>query len=432
MNKWQKLALLAATPLILAACGGGGGGGNGTCVSIGGCGGSSSSSSAGSSSSSSSANSSEANTAATISMVTIDAATSLEVDPVTTALAYGKPFKLSTTVKNASGQAVAGAVVTFKTDDAANSQLTPSSGKALTDVNGVASISLSSTTPSASGAITVTASTGTTSTSTNYAINATSASGNSGAPSYLQYVGASTTRLFIAGSTKGINNAAEQSIVQFKVLDVANNPVAGAQVVFTVTKRNGGILTNGSSSDVTVTSNSDGLASVTVNSGSQPLTFNVIGKLFVAPAKEYYSNDQIVITGSRPDQSKFFLAWDPSATCGKTGDRTYPCTFSVMVGDIKGNPVADGTVVNFVSYSGVVVATNLAGQPSGACLTVNSQCSAQYTGKTGLTHGTHRIVAYTVGNNAPVGEAITDGSTTVIVTTPDSDNYIRATLVDAP
>ncbi|MGC3962968.1 MAG: Ig-like domain-containing protein [Rhodocyclaceae bacterium] len=424
MKMWQKLAILVATPLVLAACGGGGGG-NGTCLASGGCGNTSSSST-------SSSSSSEATTAYGMTLETMDTASGLAVNPVTSALVYGKPFKLSVTVTNPDKTAAAGVVVVFTTDDTTNSQFTPSSGKALTDVNGKASITLSATTPSASGAMTIKAAAGTASVSQNYSINSTSGTGTVGTPSYLQYVGASTTRLFISGSTNGINNAAEQTIVQFKVLDSSNNPVKSAQVIYSVTKRNGGILTNGSASDVTVTSNDDGIASVTVTSGTEPLTFNVIGKLVVAPAKEYYSNDQIVITGSRPDQSKFFLMWDPTSPCALgSAPRNYPCKFTVTVGDIKGNPVADGTVVNFVSYSGVVVATTLAGQPSGACLTVNSQCTANYTGRPDIIWGYHRIVGYTVGNNAPTNSPITDGSSTIIVNTPDSDNYIRYMMSDA-
>ncbi|HEY1149156.1 MAG TPA: Ig-like domain-containing protein [Pseudoduganella sp.] len=163
---WKRVAGAAGAVLLaclLVACGGSSGGPGGSCVNVDptrssalpGCG---STTSAGSGTESSS-------TGLTLDVVDSTGAASTNLMP-------DNPFTLKTVLKNSSGAAVPNAVVTFSTTD--NSGVfSPSSGTAMTDANGAASVKLSAGTQA--GAFTVTASAGSGSTaarsSKNYTVS---------------------------------------------------------------------------------------------------------------------------------------------------------------------------------------------------------------------------------------------------------------------
>ncbi|MBB4013337.1 Ig-like domain-containing protein [Niveibacterium umoris] len=331
-------------------------------------------------------------------------------DNVTDGLVFPETTEIRVTVTDKAGVAVPAQIVTATVSDPALAALTAST--ALTDSTGMGKFKITAAASSSTGAVTFTAKAtivnGTTSTDVSqpiaFRINEKKFTTTPGEPAYVRYVSATPTRIFVKGGALGAANASEKATVTFKVFDSNNTALANKTVYFTVTRRNGGILTNGNdgSVDTTVKTDADGLASVTVTAGVEPISINVIAWAVdtagTTKTPEVWSDDQIVISGRKPDQTKFFMLWDSGATCNKLGDRTYPCLFTVYVADEKGDPVADGTVVNMVSDTGVVVATKLAGQPSGACLTVNSQCSANYTGKGTVSLGKHHIIAYSVGN----------------------------------
>ena len=94
----------------------------------------------------------------------------------TTSISSGAPATVKATVKDSKGAVVAGAVVTFSTD-ATLATIDPASKTALTDANGVATVTLSAASLTAAGAATITASTqmGTPATavtgSTNYSVS---------------------------------------------------------------------------------------------------------------------------------------------------------------------------------------------------------------------------------------------------------------------
>ncbi len=395
-------------------------------------------------------------------------------DQINDALIFGEGVKVIITLKSKSGVVQPGIVVTAKVSDSALATLS-TNGTVLTDTNGEGTLTITSASPSASGAVTLEAKATIKSGSASsdavnelpFRINEKKITSEPGDPAYLKYISATPTRIFVSGGATGAANASEESVVSFKVLDITNAPVPGATVSFNVTKWNGGIrlkkdrfdvgITEADNKWLDVTANSDGVASVTIRSGSEPLSINVKAyatKKSGAFTDIQYSDDQIIISGKKPDQTKFFMLWDVGATCGKTGvDRVYPCKFNVYVGDEKGDPVADGTVVNLVSDTGIVVASKQAGQPSGACLTVNSQCSGEYTGKGFelVRAGRHHVIAYAVGNYVYSPAAATKGYTSkpvtydgswvdvggfvasggnVIVGAADADLYVRNCLKD--
>ncbi|HMV62027.1 MAG TPA: hypothetical protein PLN96_01180 [Zoogloea sp.] len=130
---WALLGVLGVVMSLLAGCGGGGGGG--------GCGFIGCSSSSGSSGS----------TGGTVTVSIVDG-----TGTAITALPTSGSVTVQASVKNASGSAVANAVVTFATDSAYGT-LNPTTGTALTNSSGVAMIQLSAASLTAGGAATVTA-----------------------------------------------------------------------------------------------------------------------------------------------------------------------------------------------------------------------------------------------------------------------------------
>lgn len=455
----------------LVACGGGGGGSNSPCLANGGCG------------SASSSSTSSGGTAATYSVA---------LSAPSSSLTYPGSVNLTATVSDKSGNPVVGATVEFVASDTSKISI-GSGGSVLTDGNGQGLVSVKPLSSSSLGVVQVTATatittgTGGTATATaSFQLNSNTSSSGPGPAAKLKYLGTTVSRLFVRGASAGNTNAVEVTQVQYQVRD-ANDVVVtgGVNVYFDVTKRNSdgtagdttGVLTcvpdvtgtclNVTSPDPTkqymVTSDSSGTATITVQSGTSPMSFNVLAAFNPFLPSTYNSSngranpvggttateptwisDQLVVSSNKPDQSKFFLLWQSGATCAKSGTRTYPCAFVVNVFDKIGQPVADGTPVNVVSATGGVVLDTLAGQPSGTCLTKNSQCAGNYTGKSTVPFGSHVIVAYTQGDNAtPTGVPITDGGVgvgtgNVVVncvspgTDCTADGYIRDVLNDSP
>lgn len=451
---FRRIAMLiagAALSVFIGGCGGGGG-----ACQLSDCG---------------TAQSTPQNTDAYV--LTFEAQRSVTAAPynqINDALIFGDGgVKVTLTLKSQAGVVQPGVVVKTKVSESALATLS-TSGAVLTDSKGQASVIVNSASPSASGAVTLNVEATIANGSSAFTavgqlpfrINEQTLNAKPGVPAYLKYLSATPTRIFVAGGSQGASNAAEESVVSFKVLDSNNSPVPETTVVFNVTQTTGGILLKkdrndpGARKDVRVVANADGIASVTVRSGTEPISINVQAYAEYSGGRTatQWSEDQVVISGKKPDQLKFFMLWDASATCLKTGDRVYPCKFNVFVGDEKGDPVADGTVVNLVSDTGLVVASKQAGQPSGACLTVNSQCSGEYTGKNAsvVPLGAHRVIAYSVGNytaspgaaskgytSKPVtfdgtwvnrGGYVTNGGN-VIVDVPEADTYVRNCLPDA-
>lgn len=374
-------------------------------------------------------------------------------------ISYGNPVTVQAVVTDSLGKAAPGAVVTFSVDDSTSATL--SQTKVLTDSSGKATVRVSANVistdtvvvVSASAAVTSTDTAGTSTTATatasvNMSVGQTTSGTTQGTPALLSYVSATTKRMVIKGASAGSGTLSETSTVSFKVLDSTGAVVSGASVIFDVTSRNGGILTNGSGSAVTVTSDSGGIAKVTVQSGTLPESFLVYGTLpaSASPTTKYYSNDQLAISSSFPDQYHFSIAFQSGASCAATsGTLTYPCAVVVTVGDFLGHPAPDGTVVTFASAQATIVGTtDSGGTATGYCTTSAGQCTASIVA--GNLRGTisgnylyplNHVVAFAKGLNAPASTPITAnyyssagviGSTTTVIASPDSDDYIRASI----
>jgi hypothetical protein len=370
-------ALVAAA--LLSACGGGGGN-PGT---IGG-------SASGSSGTGSTGSTGGTGTAAapTVSVALVNAS-----GATTNSLTGAAPLAVKATVLDASKKPVPNAIVTFATDNTL-AVFSPTAGTALTDVNGVASVTMRVASLASGGAGTVTATSsvaGTTATGTsNYAVGATTlAFGTlSAAPANIQAYGSTTLSVdLLAGSGKYTDQSVD---VSFSSACVAAGKATLATTAPTV---NGTVQTvyrdKGCGQNDTVTVSATGVA----KSATTTLTIAPPAAASLQFVSALPSAQSIVIKGQ-----------------GGNG-RTETATLTFKVVDIFGNPLA-GKQVNFSrvpATADVVVnkSSDVTDASGNVVTTVNS----------GSTPTSFRIQATLPGTAANGGADISTLSDSIVIST---------------
>jgi len=212
----------------------------------------------------------------------------------------------------------------------------------------------------------------------------------------IQFVSAAPQLIYLTGSV-----GATQSQVSFKLVDSSGNPLQNQSLQLSLTNTGTGVSfgTVGNTAPLTLTSNSLGVVSVPVFSGSIPTSLQVNATLVSNTSVNARSNILTVASGV-PVQKAASLAVEKLSIEGfDTDGQTTNVT--MFLADRQGNPVPVGTSVNFVSSSGVMVPASCTvparpdGTSSSACaVTIRSQ-GTRPTG-TGLA-GKVAILAYTPG-----------------------------------
>lgn len=249
-----------------------------------------------------------------------------------TALTGATPLTVKATVLDASKKPVPNAIVTFATDNAL-AVFSPTAGTALTDVNGVASISMRAASLAAGGAGTVTATSnvaGTTATGTaNYSVGATTLTFGtlSASPASIQAYGSTVLSVDV------LNGSSKYTDQQVNVSFSSACVTAGkATLAATVPTNNGTVQTvyrdKGCANNDTITVSAAGVA----KSASATLTIAPPAAASVQFVGASPTNQSIVIQGQ-----------------GGNG-RTETATLTFKVVDIFGNPLA-GKQVNFTTAS---------------------------------------------------------------------------------
>ncbi len=240
---------------------------------------------------------------------------------------------------------------------------------ATTDSSGIARTAYrnqASSSASCSGPQTLTATAGTsTADATVTAVAPTAAN--------LVFVSATPSRIYLAGSP-GVS----QSLLKFKLVDSNNNPVQGENVRLSLTLRPPGVYlgsTAGTTSLVQPTS-SDGSVEVAVNAGTQPGPVQVEAVLTSNTAIKNVSNNLAVASGL-PVQRAFSLSVE-TFNIEALNEDGVTTDITLRIADRLGNPVPDGTTVNFVAEGGQVVAScNTTGASqnnvAGCTVTLSSQ-----------------------------------------------------------
>jgi hypothetical protein len=195
------------------------------------------------------------------------------------------------------------------------------------------------------------------------------------------------------------SGAASTSTLSFKSLFSTGAVAPNTSVTFTLTGNPGGVTfgTSGNTTATTVTSDASGVATVLVYAGNVPGAVTITAQWATNPAITTTSNGLTVASG--PAQEKTI-----TLTASKTnmdawlwdGDTS---TITARVADANGNPVPDGTVINFVSSGGQINRScSTLGANGGLSATGFSQCSVTLMGQNPRpANGRVAVLAYLEG-----------------------------------
>jgi hypothetical protein len=346
LGKYLAPAMYGMCAALLVACGGGGGSPGST--SFGGGTGAGGGSGSGSTT-----------TAGKITLVLTDAA-----GTASNIVTGSNALIVKATVTNATGVPVKNTVVTFGVEgDLA--VLSPASGTALTNDNGVAQVSVKSA-GKGGGATNVTAKavvSGTTEVTEKIAFSIGAAA--SATPIAMDFVTAVPSDKSIVIKGAGGNGRTEVALLTFRVVDASGSGVANVPVRFST--QTSSPVTLGSTSGTT---DSNGNVTIAVNSGTQPTTVTVLATVPGTSISKI--SDTVTVTTGQPVQTAFSLSAEKWFVEGLNYDNVTN-KITALLADSSGGAVADGTQVVFTTDGGAIV-----GDGGARCLTVKGECSVTW------------------------------------------------------
>lgn len=247
------------------------------------------------------------------------------------------------------------------------------------------------------------------------------------------FVSATPERIYLANS-----GGTTQSIVKFKLVNAQGEVISGQDVILTLKTLNGGIPkasfgTVGNTSAVTTTTDSKGELSVPVFSGTVP-TSVLINAALKSNSAVQTDSAALSIASGRPSQARVSLALEKLSIEGANIDGiTSQVTF--FLADRQGNPVPDGTAVNFVTEGGAIIppvciiGKDAEGKPTAAgtsqcVVTIRSQNPRSLDGRVSIlayASGEEDFVDTNANNVYDCGESFT-GFDLGIAYRDDNDN----------
>ncbi len=208
------------------------------------------------------------------------------------------------------------------------------------------------------------------------------------AVSSISFISASPETIYLKGS-----GYVENSNVKFKVVDANGNGVPERVVELEPTTLAGGLLVDGGSGKVTKKTDSNGEVIVRVNSGTVPTPVRV--KATLSNSNISTVSSSLAIAVGLPSQLNFSLSAQTLNIEGYNRDGTAN-VFDIIASDRMGNPVPDGTAINFVTESGQVVATRQTALVNGI-----SRASANYVSSNPRPiDGRVTLLAYALGEKS--------------------------------
>ena len=209
---------------------------------------------------------------------------------------------------------------------------------------------------------------------------------------------ASKSRIYLANS-----GGATQAMVQFLLSNARGEALPGQDVLVALKTLNGGAPkatfgTVGNVAPVTLTTDSLGKVSVPVFSGTVP-TNVLVNAALVSNLSIQTDSSVVVIASGRPVQSRVSLVPAKHAIRGFNFDGA-TTTVTMSLADRQGNPVPDGTAVNFVTKAGVMIpptcVTGAVPGDSQCTVTIRTQNPRPFAAD-GTKNGYVSILAYTAG-----------------------------------
>jgi hypothetical protein len=286
----------------------------------------------------------------------------------TNSLSPGSPLIAKALIKDSKGTAVKGALVTFSLSSGL-AILSPSSGTALTDEQGIAQVGLEAGGEIGATEVSVKA------TVSGVEVSAKSAfsvgAPPSAVPAAINFVSALPQDKSIVLKGAGGNGRTEVALLSFTVVDSSNLGVANKKVNFALLTNEAASATNKvtlvSSSSTT---NQSGQVTATVNSGSTPTTVRVVATVDGTSISAL--SDTVTVTTGQPVQMAFSLSAETYNISGWNHDNEQT-KVNILMADQFGNPVADGTPVVFQTDSGAIGSST-----NGGCITENGACSVTF------------------------------------------------------
>ncbi|WP_076412107.1 Ig-like domain-containing protein [Shewanella sp. UCD-KL12] len=189
----------------------------------------------------------------------------------------------------------------------------------------------------------------------------------------------------------GGTGSTESSLVTFKVTGSDGQPIAQQEVSFSLDTLVGGLsFSNGLATDSSFT-NSAGIASVRVESGTVPTPVRVIASATDSDTGKVITSqsEQLTVNTGLPQQLGFSLSTSTlNPEAGNVNGVTE--TITAYASDSFGNPAPDDTTINFTAEGGQIEAS---------CPTVNGACTVTWTSADPRVPD-HRItvMAYALGH----------------------------------
>lgn len=208
------------------------------------------------------------------------------------------------------------------------------------------------------------------------------------AVSSIAFVSASPDTIFLKGS-----GYAENSNVKFRVNDASGNGVPERLVEFEPTTLAGGLLVEGVQTKVQKKTDANGEVTVRVNAGTVPTPMRVKATLVGSPISTVSSN--LAIAVGLPSQLFFSLSQQTINIEGYDYDGT-PNAYTVITSDRMGNPVPEGTAINFVTEGGQIQSSRLTTVVNGLARTTANYLSSQPK----PLDGRITVVAYALGEES--------------------------------
>ena len=204
----------------------------------------------------------------------------------------------------------------------------------------------------------------------------------------IEFVAATPQLIYLTGSV-----GAAQSQLRFRVVDAAGTALQNQAVQLSLVTNSGtGVSLNtiGNTSPITLTSDATGVVAAAVFSGTVPTSVQVRAAL-VSNSSIFANSNLLTVASGRPVQSATSLAVEKFAIEGfnRDGELT---RFTMSLADRQGNPVPNGTQVNFVTNGGVMLPAS--------CVIAdgNSSCSVQLRSQgTRPASGVVSVLAYVPG-----------------------------------
>lgn len=181
----------------------------------------------------------------------------------------------------------------------------------------------------------------------------------------VQFVGTDLQGQSIVLKGSGGLGRKEAALLTFKVIDQNNVGLAGVDVTFTATTTTGGLTVL----PVKGTTDANGNVTTTVSSGTIPTPVRVIAQASRNGKIISGLSDALSISTGLPIQRFMSLTADAFNFEGLDYDNEI-ANITVLMADQYGNPISDGTAVNFVTEGGAVGSSQL-----GACTTTNGGCT---------------------------------------------------------